>query len=134
VKDLLSSYSLCDKLITYVKDEGDNLSTLTWAISSVVSCAVLGLTTPWQGSCFGHAFNKACQYAYNDANVCFSFRKVNLRPHNLPYNIQLCGLKNPVRNAMNGSGLALIWGSTIENWKLQSRPGLLARLFSSKKP
>jgi hypothetical protein len=28
VKDLLSSYSLCDKLIAYVKDEGDNLSTL----------------------------------------------------------------------------------------------------------
>jgi len=27
VKDLLSFYSLCDKLITYVKDEGGNLST-----------------------------------------------------------------------------------------------------------
>jgi hypothetical protein len=25
VKDLLSSYVLCDKLITYVKDEGDKL-------------------------------------------------------------------------------------------------------------
>jgi hypothetical protein len=29
VKDLLSFYSMCDKLITYVKDEGGNLSTLT---------------------------------------------------------------------------------------------------------
>ncbi len=28
VKDLLSFYSLCDKLTTYVKDEGGNLSTL----------------------------------------------------------------------------------------------------------
>jgi hypothetical protein len=29
VKDLLSFYSLCDKLIAYVKEEGGNLSTLT---------------------------------------------------------------------------------------------------------
>jgi hypothetical protein len=30
-------------------------------------------------SCFGHAFNKQCQYAYNDTNVCVGFWEVNLK-------------------------------------------------------
>jgi hypothetical protein len=37
VKDLLSSYNLLDKLIVYVKDEDDNLSTLGQVLTSVVS-------------------------------------------------------------------------------------------------
>jgi hypothetical protein len=40
VKDLLSSYNLLDKLITYVKDEGGNLSTLTQAFILIVSCGL----------------------------------------------------------------------------------------------
>jgi len=43
-----------------VKDEGNNLSTLARALSSMVSCAPLQLAAPWQGFCCGHAFNKAC--------------------------------------------------------------------------
>jgi hypothetical protein len=47
VKDLLSSYSLYDKLIAYVKDGGGcNLSTLTQTLNFVVTCALLGLVTP----------------------------------------------------------------------------------------
>jgi hypothetical protein len=60
VKELLSSYNLLDKLIAYVKDEGGNLSTLVWALIFVVNCGPLALVVPWQGSYFGHAFNKTC--------------------------------------------------------------------------
>jgi len=57
VKDLLSSYNLVKNLIIYVKDEGDNLSTLTQALILIVSYGLLGLTIPWHGLCFGHAFS-----------------------------------------------------------------------------
>jgi len=50
VKELLLSYNLLDKLITYVKDEGGNLSTLARALSYVVSYVPLKLATNWQGS------------------------------------------------------------------------------------
>jgi hypothetical protein len=35
------------------------------------NCAPLALLVPWQGSCFGHAFNKACQYSSNGINMCW---------------------------------------------------------------
>jgi hypothetical protein len=47
VKDLLSSYSLYDKLIAYVKDGGGcNLSTLAQTLNFVVTCAFWRLVTP----------------------------------------------------------------------------------------
>jgi hypothetical protein len=73
VKELLSSYNRLYKLIAYVKDKGDNLSTLVRAFSSMVSCCPLALVVLWQGSCFRHVFNKTCQYAYNDINVYVRF-------------------------------------------------------------
>jgi hypothetical protein len=79
VKELLSSHNLLYKLIAYVKDEGCNLSTLAQALTSMVSCGPLALVALWQGSCFGHAFNKTCQYVYNDINVCVGFREVSLK-------------------------------------------------------
>jgi hypothetical protein len=60
VKELLSSYNLLDKLITYVKDEGGNLSTLVRAFTFVVSCGPLAFVIPWQGSHSGHVFSKKC--------------------------------------------------------------------------
>jgi hypothetical protein len=73
VKELLSSYNLLDKLIAYVKDKGGNLSTLAKALNLVVNRVPLKLAIPQQGSCFGHVFSKACQYACNDATICLSF-------------------------------------------------------------
>jgi hypothetical protein len=79
VKELLLSYNLLDKIITYVKDKGGNLSSLARTLSFVVSCAPLKLAIPWQGSCFGHVFNKTCQYVCNDVIICFGFWEVNLK-------------------------------------------------------
>jgi hypothetical protein len=56
-----------------VKNEGGNLSTLAQTFNFVVICPPVALVVPWQGSRFGHAFNKACQDATNDAIVCSAF-------------------------------------------------------------
>jgi hypothetical protein len=61
VNFLLESFVLFDKIITYVKDEGSNLNTLTNALKSKVSCFPLQLLTPFVGSCFGHAMLKETQ-------------------------------------------------------------------------
>ncbi len=41
--DLLDAYGLRNKIITYVKDEGSNLNTLSSALKFVVKCETLGL-------------------------------------------------------------------------------------------
>jgi hypothetical protein len=41
--ELLDAYGLRNKNITYVKDEGSNLNTLTNALKFVVKCETLGL-------------------------------------------------------------------------------------------
>jgi hypothetical protein len=41
-----SSYNLLDKLITHVKDEGGNLSTLAQTFDFMVKCVPLVLVTP----------------------------------------------------------------------------------------
>jgi hypothetical protein len=69
MKELLLSYNLFNKLITYVNDKGGNLSTLARALSFVVSCAPLKLAAPCQGFCFDHAFNKTCPYVCNHATI-----------------------------------------------------------------
>jgi hypothetical protein len=43
---------------------------MTIALKSVVKCEVFGLDECLQGSCFGHAFSKACQYATTDEKLC----------------------------------------------------------------
>ncbi len=59
----MDSYALKKKIIAYVKDEQSNLNTMTTTLKSIVSYDMLGLEESFQGTCFGHAFSKACQYA-----------------------------------------------------------------------
>jgi hypothetical protein len=40
------------------------------------SCDILSLTKKIQGSCFGHAFFKACQYASPNKEVCKGLKYV----------------------------------------------------------
>ncbi len=46
-----------------MKDEGTNLNTMTVASKIVVNYDILSLEESYQGTCFGHAFLKAYQYA-----------------------------------------------------------------------
>ncbi len=54
-------YALKRKNIVYVKDEGSNFNIMTIILKSNLSCDMLGLEENFQGTCFGHAFSKACQ-------------------------------------------------------------------------
>jgi hypothetical protein len=49
-----------NKIITYVKDEGSNLNTLTNVLNFVAKCETFGLEENFQGICLGHVFSKAC--------------------------------------------------------------------------
>jgi hypothetical protein len=60
---LLKKYNSKNKIILYVKDEGSNLNTMIVALKIVGSCDILGLQESYQGTCFGHAFIKAYEYA-----------------------------------------------------------------------
>jgi len=62
-----------------VKDEGSNLNTLTNALTSVLKCETLGLEESFQGTCFGHVFSKACQYATIDDKVCKNLKYVSIK-------------------------------------------------------
>jgi hypothetical protein len=59
-KDVLVLYNFLDKIITYVKDEGANLNTLTMTLINIISCAPLFLPQPYVISCYGHAMSKCC--------------------------------------------------------------------------
>jgi hypothetical protein len=53
-----------------VKDEGANLNAMTTILKFVVDCEVLGMEDSFQGTCFGHAFSKACQYGTIEKKDC----------------------------------------------------------------
>ncbi len=57
---LLHQYDLRKKIVAYAKDEGANLNAMTIALIFVMNCEVLGMEESFQGTCFGHAFSKAC--------------------------------------------------------------------------
>jgi hypothetical protein len=79
VKVLLDYFGLFGKVITYVKDKGCNLNTLTNALTSAVSYSPLQLACPCVGSCLGHAMFKATQYVIDDIKVCVGFFEVSLK-------------------------------------------------------
>jgi len=60
MNEVLATYVLNVKIMAYVKDEGNNLITMTNALIFVVSCKLLGLTMPFIGSCWGHVMFKCC--------------------------------------------------------------------------
>ncbi len=47
VNDVLARHELNVHILTYVKDEGSNLSTMTSSLNFVMSCEVMGLSVPF---------------------------------------------------------------------------------------
>ncbi len=74
----LDAYVLRKKIIAYVKDKGSNLNIMSLTLKSVVNCDVLGFEFFFQGTCFGHAFIKTCQYATIDEKVCKCLRFISI--------------------------------------------------------
>jgi hypothetical protein len=80
MNEVLATYGLNVKIFAYVKIEGNNLITMTTALTFVVSCEVLiMLTTPFTWSCWGHAMSKCCQYAIDDINVCVRLKSISIK-------------------------------------------------------
>ncbi len=63
LKNLLEQYGLTRNIFAYVKNKGANLNTMIVALKLVISCETLGVMESFQGTCFQHAFFKACEYA-----------------------------------------------------------------------
>ncbi len=62
LQDFLEQCGLTKKFFVYVKDENANLNTMITILRSIVTCETLGVMESFQGTYFGHAFFKACQY------------------------------------------------------------------------
>jgi hypothetical protein len=72
-------HTLSLQVIANVKDEGANLVTLAFVLSSMVSCSVLGLPSPHASICFGHIMSKVCQHATLDEKVCVGMKEVSIK-------------------------------------------------------
>ncbi len=57
---LLEKYDLMYHMITFVKDEGNNLMSMAKTLCSIVDCHLLKLQWVYEGTCFGHIMFKAC--------------------------------------------------------------------------
>ncbi len=49
------------------------------ALKSIVNCEALGVTESFQGTCFGHAFSKACQHSTSNQKMCKGFKYVSIK-------------------------------------------------------
>jgi hypothetical protein len=69
VNEVSVAYGFNTKILAYVKDEGNNLSTMTISLTFIVSCQVLRLTTPFIKSYWGHTMFKCYKYATHNIKV-----------------------------------------------------------------
>jgi hypothetical protein len=44
-----------------------------------VNCEVFGMEESFQGTCFGHAFSKACQYGTTKEKICKNLRHISIK-------------------------------------------------------
>ncbi len=58
MNDVLVENGFNAKIMAYVKDEENNLSTMINVLTYVVPCEMLGLSTLFSGSCWGQAMSK----------------------------------------------------------------------------
>jgi hypothetical protein len=79
VNEVIAAYVLNVKIMAYVKDENNNLNIMTNALTSFVFYKLLGLTTPFIRSCWGHAMSKCCQYAIDDTKVFIGLTSIPIK-------------------------------------------------------
>ncbi len=79
IQVLLDKFDLLHPIITFVKDEGTNLSGMAATLYSIINYEPLKILKVQEGTCFGHAMSKACQYATNDEKVYVGLRNVNVK-------------------------------------------------------
>jgi hypothetical protein len=62
-------------VFAYVKNEGNHFH---HSLTSLMSHGILGLSTLFVGSCWGHAMSKCCQYATNDSKICVGLTSISI--------------------------------------------------------
>lgn len=66
-------------VIAFVKDEGNNLTSMATTLHYTINSQSLKLQRVYEGFCFGRVMSKACQYATNDNKVAASLKHVNVK-------------------------------------------------------
>lgn len=87
-------YGLKIKVFAYIKNEGVNLDAMTTLLKIVVSFKSLGLEEPLQGTCFGHALLKACQYGTTNLNFVVGLHGIFIKSTQIDFQKCITWLKN----------------------------------------
>jgi hypothetical protein len=76
---------------------------MTIALKSIVKCEVIDLNENFQGTCFGYAFSKTCQYSITNEKVYKNLWFISIKY--AQSNLQKCDtwLKNQRRVDKNGT-------------------------------
>jgi hypothetical protein len=77
LQQLMDNFSLTQKILAYVKNEGSNLQTCANALNSIVLCASLAMMEPFDG----HALSKVFTHC---EKVCFEPNPMALAPWGCP--------------------------------------------------
>ncbi len=78
-RNLLEHCDLMKKIIAYVKHEGVNFNGMIAASKLVVNYEVLNVIESFLGTCFKHAFSKACQHSIYDERLSKGFKYVSIK-------------------------------------------------------
>jgi hypothetical protein len=79
MSNVFAKHGLGTHILAYVKNEGNNLATMTFVLTFVLSCEVLGLLAPFVGSCWGHAMFKCCEYVIDNSKVCVGMPSTSIK-------------------------------------------------------
>jgi hypothetical protein len=66
-------------MITFVKDEGSNMTSMVIVLWSIINCKLLNLEFFYKNSCFGHVISKAYQYVTNNDKVFSGLKHMNMK-------------------------------------------------------
>jgi hypothetical protein len=78
VKPLLVQFQLANKVLIYVKDEGNNLNTFENVFSTTVRCKFFKLEKSFANICSNHVMTKMCQYAVTK-EVYASMKEISIK-------------------------------------------------------
>ncbi len=70
---------LIHRVLTFVKDEGENLGSMATTLQSIINCKLINILQVYEGICFGHVMSKACKYATNDDKVSIGLFFVSVK-------------------------------------------------------
>ncbi len=66
-------------MITFVKDEGNNLGMMSTTLKSIIHYELLKFLWVYESTCFEHVMIKTCQYVMNDDKVLMGLSLVSVK-------------------------------------------------------